>query len=475
MFNSIKLRLALLFLLIFSLVFAGLEFFQHHELKIAGIRLVDDHLKSSNQTLANILTIEESHGQIKDELVELNQTATGEYALKLSGHYYQITGASDSKALARSPSLSLAGAYLPLLQPSDEPRYDTITGPDGQRLRMITQNYRFRAGVLIFQTAESLDDVSRLASSLRDLSIVIYPALLILCGIAVFIISSWALHPLKAFSRSLSRITEANLGERVEEKGLAAEIKPLAVDFNTMMGRLEASFTRQKQFLSDASHELRTPTSIIKSFCDVILGRTRSADDYREAFRKISETVNRMCGIINRILVISRLDSKEMRFSPSKVDLNETLKDVVRLIEPMAAGKGVRITLERGNVTVSGDREGLTEVFTNMVENAVKYNKQGGSVHITVSGEADTAIVTVRDTGIGMAAGETKKIFDRFYRIDESRSQTIGSGLGLSIVRSIVESHGGSIDVKSEPGTGSEFTIRLPKNPVWKSNGSTHV
>ncbi|MBI5237406.1 MAG: HAMP domain-containing protein [Deltaproteobacteria bacterium] len=475
MFNSIKRRLAILFLLVFSLVFAGLEFFQYYEIKTAGIRLVDDHLKSSNQTLANILTIEESHGQIKDELQELNQTATGEYALKLSGHYYQITGASDSRALARSPSLSLAGAYLPLLQPSDEPRYDTITGPDGQRLRMITRIYRFRAGILIFQTAESLDDVSKLASSLRDLSIVIYPILFALCGIGVFIISSWALRPLKAFSAKLSRITEANLSERVEEKGLAAEIKPLAVDFNTMMGRLEASFTRQKQFLSDASHELRTPTSIIKSFCDVTLGRTRSADDYREAIKKISETVNRMCGIINRILVISRLDGKEMRFSPSKVDLLETLKDVVRLIEPMAAGKGVRITLEHGVASVSGDREGLTEVFTNMVENAVKYNKQGGSVYITAAEEADTAVVTVKDTGIGIPAGETNKIFDRFYRIDESRSRTIGSGLGLSIVRSIVESHGGSIDVKSTVGIGSEFTIRLPKDPVWKNNGAAHI
>ncbi|MCR4286724.1 MAG: HAMP domain-containing histidine kinase, partial [Deltaproteobacteria bacterium] len=109
-----------------------------------------------------------------------------------------------------------------------------------------------------------------------------------------------------------------------------------------------------------------------------------------------------------------------------------------------------------------------------IVENAVKYNKPGGSVHITVSGEADAAIVIVKDTGIGMAAGETSKIFDRFYRIDESRSQTIGSGLGLSIVRSIVESHGGSIAVDSTVGIGSEFTIRLPKNPVWKNNGATH-
>ncbi len=475
MFNSIKLRLALLFLLIFSLVFAGLEFFQYRELKSAGLHLVDDHLRSSNQTLANILTIEESHGQIKDELQELNQTATGEYAMKLSGHYYQITAASGPEALARSPSLSLAGAHLPFLQPSAEPRYDTITGPDGQTLRMITQNYRFRAGVLVFQTAESLDDVSRLASSFRDLGIVIYPVLIIICGIAVFIISSWALHPIKAFSAKLSRITEANLGERVEEKGLAAEIKPLAADFNTMMGRLEASFTRHKQFLSDASHELRTPTSIIKSFCDVTLGRARSADDYRDAIRKISDTVNRMCGIINRILVISRLDSLGMRFSPSRVDLPETLKDVVRLIGPVAAGKGVAITLERGNASVRGDREGLIEVFTNLVENAVKYNRQGGSVHITAAEEAGAAVVTVRDTGIGIPADEINNIFDRFYRVDASRSQTVGSGLGLSIVRSIVEFHGGSIDVKSAVGTGSEFTIRLPKEPVWKNGSAARV
>ncbi|MDO8426358.1 MAG: HAMP domain-containing sensor histidine kinase, partial [Deltaproteobacteria bacterium] len=224
---------------------------------------------------------------------------------------------------------------------------------------------------------------------------------------------------------------------------------------------------------SDASHELRTPTSIIKSFCDVTLARDRASNDYKEALRKIGDTVNRMCDIINRILVISRLDNKTILFKPVKIDLMDLMKDVLKLIEPSAANKGVGIKLGGRGVTVKGDREGLTEVFTNIVENAIKYNKPQGSVNIDVSENPEQAAVTVEDTGIGIPEGEKEKIFDRFYRIDASRGVTVGSGLGLSIVRTIIEAHGGTVEVKSELGKGTAFTVTLPKNPAGKNGPLT--
>ena len=230
-----------------------------------------------------------------------------------------------------------------------------------------------------------------------------------------------------------------------------------------MLSRIEVAFSRQRQFLSDASHELRTPTAIIKSYHDVILNRERTAEEYREALKKIGETVNRMCDIINRILVISRLDSKTIQLKPVKMDLMDVMKDVLRLIEPSADSRQIKTGLSGSHVNIRGDREGLTEVFTNIVENAIKYNRPGGGIDIAVSEDNTWAIISVTDTGMGIPAEEIPRIFDRFYRVDTSRGQTVGSGLGLSIVKAIVEAHAGKIDVESAVGKGSTFRVFLPK------------
>lgn len=463
MFNSIKIKLIVLFLAVFSVVFIGLEVFMYYKLESVVISLVDDHLKYTTNSLANLLTVEDEHGQIDMGLAEVSSATTGDFAEKLSGHYYQIYD-STGKVLVRSPSLALAGATLPLVEESLTARYESVIGPANKEVRMITQSFRFASkGILTFQSAESLDETNQLMNSFRNIVLVMFPAIFIICAVGVLVITDWALRSLKTFSTKISQITEENLNERVEEKGVAAELMPLASSFNAMLSQLEGSFTRQRQFLSDASHELRTPTSIIKSFCDVMLTRDRNPEDYKEAIRKIGDTVNRMCDIINRILVVSRFDSKVIEVKTVRIDLKDIMKDVLKLIETSAANKGVKIQLTGGNVATRGDREGLTEVFTNIIENAVKYNRPGGAVNITVGEDNGNALVTVEDTGIGIPAGEIDKIFDRFYRVDASRTVTVGSGLGLSIVRTVVEAHGGKVDVKSELGKGSVFTIILPK------------
>jgi len=468
-FNSIKLKLVILFLVVFSVVFTGLEVFLYYKLEGVVISLVDDHLDVSVNSLSNLLTIEEGHGQsIEKEMAEIALTATGEYAKKLSGHYYQVLYA-DGTVAVRSPSLSLADAMLPPETP--EPGialHETITGPAGEQLRMITRSVNFAIGPLIFQVADSLDDTYVLVSSFRNIILYIFPAFFVLCGVGVFFITGWALNSLKSFSAKVGEITEESLSERVEERGVVSELKPMAANFNTMLGRLEGSFMKQRQFLSDASHELRTPTAIIKSFCEVTLAKDRPAEDYRAALEKIGSNVNRMHDIINRILVISRLDSKAMQLRPVRIDLKEIMKDVITLIEPTAASKGIEISFSGPSVTIRGDREGITEVLTNMVENAVKYNRPDGRVEVEVSESGEFAVVSVTDTGIGIPAAEKEKIFDRFYRVDTSRGLTVGSGLGLSIVRTIAEAHGGRVEVESEEGHGSTFRVFLPKEPRFK-------
>ena len=463
MLNSIKLKLVVLFLVVFSLFFAGLEIFIYYKLEEVTIHLADEHLASEVDTLANLMAIEEAQGQLESELAELAAAVTGVYSEKFSGHYYQIVSA-EGEVLVRSPSLWLGDATLPV-EHAFETEFLTVTGPGGVPVRLYSKSFDFSLGRLTFQAGDTLEDIHSLLGSFRKTVLFIFPLVFIVCGLGVFFMTGWALRSLKSFTAKAGQITEENLSERVEERGVVTELQPLAASFNTMLGRLEESFNRQKQFLSDASHELRTPTSIIKSFCDVTLSRDRAAGDYKEAIRKIGDTVNRMCDIINRILVISRLDTKTIQFKPVKTDLLAMMKDVVKLIEPSAQSRGVTTSLKGASVTVKGDREGLMEVFTNIVENAIKYNKPNGSIDISVSDSGNTAVVVIRDTGIGIPESEMEKIFDRFYRVDASRGVTVGSGLGLSIVRTIIEAHGGTVNVTSEVGVGSSFSISLPKNP----------
>ncbi|MDD5434035.1 MAG: ATP-binding protein [Nitrospira sp.] len=462
MFNSIKLKLFTWFLVIFSFILTGLGVFLYFELKNFVMAQVDHQLNASLQTIADVMLIEESHGQLQMELWELANVQRGEYAEKLSGHYYQITSPTG-EVLSRSPSLWLANITLPIAKGSEVSHFETITGPKNIPLRITSQTMNFSLGPLTLQMGDALDDTSEILENFRNIIIFTLPVVSIIAGFGGLLITSKTLRPLKTFSSKIGQITEENLSDRVDENGLDNELQPLAVSFNKMLGRIEEAFARQRQFLSDASHELRTPTSIIKSYCDVTLGKERTAADYRNALSKVGDSVNRMCDLINRILVISRLDTTTMQIRPARVNLNLILKDVIKLLDATAANKETTINFTEKSVIVNCDREAITEVLTNLTENAIKYNKQGGSINIDISEDNNWVITTVEDTGIGIPSEEIPKIFDRFYRVDTSRGQTTGSGLGLAIVKGIIEAHGGKIEVESAVGKGSTFRVYLPK------------
>lgn len=462
MFKSIKLKLFVWFLLIFSVLLTGLGIFLYLELKGFVKSQVDHQLTVSLQTISDVMLIEESHGQLQMELWELANVKRGEYSEKHSGHYYQITSASG-EILSRSPSLSKGNSLLPILKGTDVPQFETIIGPDKEPLRVSYQAMNFSLGTLTLTMGDSLEDSLEILEDFRNIIIFTLPIIFIVAGLGGLLITSRTFAPLKSFSTKIGQITEENLSERVDEKGLDTELKPLAVSFNKMLGRIEEAFARQRQFLSDASHELRTPTSIIKSYCDVTLSRERSAKDYRDALNKVGESVNRMCDLINRILVISRHDTKTMQIRPSIVNMGDIIKDVLRLLETTAANKEVNMTYTDRSIIVSCDRESITEVLTNLAENAIKYNKQGGSINIELSEDLNWVITTLKDSGIGIPSEEIPKIFDRFYRVDTSRGLTTGSGLGLSIVKAIIEAHQGKIEVESAIGKGSIFRVYLPK------------
>ncbi|MBE9528836.1 MAG: HAMP domain-containing protein [Proteobacteria bacterium] len=462
MFNSIKLKLIIWSLVLFALVFTGLELTLYYKLEGVAIGFVDSHISSEVGMLASLAATEEKHGQLEPELYEITGAASGEYADMLSGRYFQIL-THDGEIVTNSPSLYLADAMLPIVIPGAEGVYDIVDGPTGRPIRLFSKAFEFEAGTYIFQAGDTLDDTNLLLSSFRKMILMAYPLVFFVCGLGVFIVTRLALGPLRLFSEKVGEITEEKLDERVDASLMCTEVRPLAESFNVMLGSLENSFDKQKQFLSDASHELRTPTTIIKSYCDITLSRNRTEEEYRAAITKMGSAVNRLSEIINRILVISRLDSKTVQLKLREVDVFGVVQDVVNLLTGAAETKGIDIILSGTEVSVCGDKEGLTEVFTNLVENGVKYNKSGGRVDVSVAKEGENAVVVIRDTGIGITTEDQAKVFDRFYRVDTSREQTVGSGLGLAIVSSIIAAHGGRLELESTEGVGSTFKVYLPE------------
>ncbi len=459
--RSIKSRLILWFLIVFSIVLSGLGFFLDDRLTGIVIGSVDNHLNSEMQFIAGLLRVEQQQGPIETELLEFSQAAVGEYSVALSGHYYQIVS-SDGKLLIRSPSLFIPNAALPIEAASLSPSYKTIVGPKNVPVRLLSQSFQLSSGIMTLQTAESLKESNKLLASFRKILLIVFPALFILSGIGIWRMIDLSLRPLEIFSKRIGQITEKNLNERMEEKAAERELRPLAAGFNTMMGRLEEAFSKQRRFLSDASHELRTPASVIKSQCDVTLSKARTPEEYHEALRTIAGAAKRMTDLINRILEVSRLDNQPFISTRMEFDLMKGLENVITLLSPQASSRGIEIHLRGRTLPVEGDPEKLTEVFLNIVDNALKYNQPGGRVDIELNDQEGWAVVTVTDTGIGIPETERGRIFERFYRVDASRNIVRGSGLGLSIARAVVEAHNGRIEVESEIQRGSRFRIFLP-------------
>ena len=465
MIDSIKLKLITWFLVVFTVIFTSLGFFLYFELKEIVISSVDEHLHSEVTFLAGILASEAEQGNIEEGVAEITRAATGSYSVALSGHYYQIL---DDKGgiLGRSPSLFLADKNLRVVKTTYETIFETNDGPtngDYGDHRMVSQSFEFSGRIITFQASDSLKDSYSILKSFRNIISIALPLIYLLSVSGIYLISKFALKTLNVFSNQVGQITARSLGERVEEENIDDELRPVARSFNTMLSRLEKAFARQREFLSDASHELRTPTSIIKTRCDVTLRRERSNEEYRSAIVTIKDTSARMTSIIERILDASRIESSIFNMKMEQVNLNEIISDAVKLIEPSATESGINIDFTSpGQYVIKGDRERVSEVFVNFIENAVKYNRRGGSVIIELGFDEDFAVATVADTGIGIPEDEKEKIFERFYRVDKSREVVQGTGLGLSIVKAIVESHQGRIEFESVFGEGSTFKVYFP-------------
>jgi heavy metal sensor kinase len=269
------------------------------------------------------------------------------------------------------------------------------------------------------------------------------------------------LRPVVEISSAAAKISAGDLSQRINVAEAESELGQLAAVLNSTFARLDAAFAQQKQFASDAAHELRTPVAVVLTQTQTTLNRERTAPEYRETVEACQRAAQRMRKLIGALLELARLDAGQEQMKRMKFDLSRTARDCVELIRLLADERGVKIASELPPLEITGDSERIAQVITNLLTNAIQYNNPDGEVRITTQAQTGSAILTVRDTGAGIAAEDLPRVFERFYRADKSRSSG-NNGLGLAISKAIVEAHGGAIEVSSEENVGTIFTVRLP-------------
>lgn len=306
-------------------------------------------------------------------------------------------------------------------------------------------------------------------------------AVTLLAAVAVAITGGYflvgrALTVVDHISRSAEDISYQNLSDRLPIARTGDEIERLSVALNHMIERLDSAFQQSKRFVADASHELRTPLTILRGELEATLAQEGLASAVQERLGSLLEEVERLTKVVEGLLMLSRLDAGEAKSEWVSVDLAELTRSTAEQMSLLAEDR--KIAMRRftpAPVLVHGDRTRLKQVVVNLLDNSIKYTPQGGKVTLQVTTESGRAILEVADNGIGIPAEALPHVFERFFRADKARSQTVGgAGLGLAIVRSICIAHGGQVSVESEPGRGSRFRVELPlaePSPASRTTG----
>jgi heavy metal sensor kinase len=272
-----------------------------------------------------------------------------------------------------------------------------------------------------------------------------------------------ALQPVKEIGATARRIAAGNLDERIAAPDAASELRELADVLNSTFARLEAAFAEQRNFTADASHELRTPIAALVTAMQGLLTRERSVEEYRETVEACLRTVQQMRQLTESLLALARFDAGQETPRREPCDLADVVRVSVERLRPLAEQRKITLHVAAEPTNLRCDAERIAQVVTNLVANAIHYNREGGEVCVAMRADGTHAVLTVMDNGGGIAAKDLPQVFERFYRADQARSWSDGhSGLGLAICKAIVEAHGGTITAVSTEGEGSTFTVRLP-------------
>jgi two-component system OmpR family sensor kinase len=315
----------------------------------------------------------------------------------------------------------------------------------------------------IVQVSSPLSSLHQTLNRLKAILFLILPMTVILTGVAGLVLVRQTLKPADNMVKTLNQIKNESLGLRLPVPRTRDEIQRLARTFNDLLAKIEKDFLTQQQFNQDLSHELRTPLTVLKGELEVTLKKIRSPQEYESILESSLEEINRINKILDQLLMLARFDNKEISPRFSVFDLTSFTKQIVEEIQVLAKPKHIRLKFRsRSALNFAGDENQLRTVLLNLLDNAIKYTPPQGQVDVELAAETGSVKIIIRDTGMGIADDKLPYIYDRFFRVEDARNLS-GFGLGLSIVKSIVDAHRGTIDVESRLGRGTAFTLTFPQ------------
>ncbi|MCW3052869.1 MAG: sensor histidine kinase [Chthonomonadales bacterium] len=346
----------------------------------------------------------------------------------------------------------------------------------GESVRVLTQTVRWRGQILgAVQAARPLGDTRQAMVTVRHTLLALVPVGLLFAGLAGAVVTGRALQPVRKIARSADLIHAEDLTQRLQVEGYD-EFSYLSATFNRMLSRLEGSFTEQralvsqlerlleeqKRFTADASHELKTPLSVAKVHAGLLLHTGLTEQEYRESAHAIDDATDRMSRLVQDLLLLAQADAGRVN-QRSTVLVVQDLLYQARHLQSGTAGASILIAEDNATLTVEGDEDKLVRVFANLLSNARQHTPEAGEIHVSSAEENAQVLVHISDTGEGIAPEHLPHLGDRFYRVDSARGRPQGgAGLGLSICKSIVEQHGGSLAFKSAVGQGTTAIVTLP-------------
>jgi len=458
-FRSIRFRLAAWYFVSLALMLALFALGAWIAMRTSVREAVDHDLRQ------RIRDVREFTGQELDQgEAELLEELQEHSLLGLGGGLLQM---SDGDGRVLFCSGRLKDTPLDLLKPAPGDTNVQYASRLAGRVpvRVAAQAVDVKGRRFLIQVAEPMDEFDESLRRFEEILLILAPFFLLLASLGGFWLSSRALRPVDRITKDARAISAMNLSARLQIPPARDELQRLTQTLNEMLDRIEAEVKRIVQFTADASHELRAPLTLIHTAAEFSLRRERTREELVDAMRKIVRESDRTSRLVDDLLLLARADSQthELRLAPT--DVSCTGRDAAGLAQTLAEAKNIQVSADipRDPLLVNGDEQLLEQLWLILLDNAVKYTPEGGRVRFAMRSVNSHLETTVSDTGIGIAPADLPHVYDRFWRADKVRSRNAGgAGLGLSIARWIVDSHRGEIEIDSEPGRGSEVTVRFP-------------
>ena len=343
--------------------------------------------------------------------------------------------------------------------------FETIEGENSPALRVLTTPVVDNGRVVnVVRVGMSLENMQETKKRFLLIMAGLLPITLLFSGGGGWLLAGRFLRPIDSMTRTANRISAEHLSQRLGVSGSDDELDRLARTINDMLDRIDGSVQEMRRFSADASHELQTPLTILKGEIEVALLRQRSPAEYEQVLNSCLEEIDRINKLVEGLLLLARADVGALRLDLQPVDMAQLSHQLCDQLQPLARQHGIDLHHALlDSVVVDGDELQLQRMLMNLIDNGIKYTPAGGQVSVSVEKIAEQAVIRVQDSGPGFGAEEADKIFDRFHRAPQARQQhSKGSGLGLSIARSIALAHHGEIRAESEPGVGSTFSVAIP-------------